>query len=362
MFVASYSYSASYFDFYSAGELPDEGVLQGDQGKFGFKRIQDGFAIYDSTLTNTGFVYPGLPDDVYVPHTLNGIPVTEVHLTFFPKPKLSFTIENGGLKRVFIKIGKQYLDQRIRYINNDTRSLLKYCFYLQEYAEQKNPSTQVYFDFCGNHSNQVEFCSITCDDRLILHVPPARVVEVNAHRTDLGGGIPDCVEKIVFSGKIYPVMERGWDLDEPNNHCFDGLKNLRTAEGSFSGDMGWSFRNCASLERIHLSNGIKEIPSYAFSKCSSLKDLYIPDTVLKIGPYAFNGCSNLVSIHLPANLKRIAEGTFNGCRALKKVYLSDTIEIIEDYAFAGCISLRKPWIPKNIKSISETAFNALEQA
>ena len=164
-----------------------------------------------------------------------------------------------------------------------------------------------------------------------------------------------------FSGKIYPVMERGWDLDEPNNHCFDGLKNLKIAESSFSGDMGWSFRNCISLEHVHLSNGIKEIPNYAFSKCSSLKNLYIPDTVLKIGAYAFNGCSGLVSIHLPINLKTIAEGTFNGCRSLKKVYLSDTIETIGDYAFAGCISLRKPWIPKNIKSISETALNALEQ-
>lgn len=96
------------------------------------------------------------------------------------------------------------------------------------------------------------------------------------------------------------------------------MKNLKIAESSFSGDMGWSFRNCISLEHVHLSNGIKEIPNYAFSKCSSLKNLYIPDTVLKIGAYAFNGCSSLVSIHLPINLKTIDEGTFNGCRSLKK--------------------------------------------
>ena len=110
------------------------------------------------------------------------------------------------------------------------------------------------------------------------------------------------------------------------------------------------------MERVHLSNGIKEIPSYAFSKCSSLKDLYIPDTVLKIGAYAFNGCSGLVSIHLPINLKTIAEGTFNGCRSLKKVYLSDTIETIGDYAFAGCLSLTQIAIPEGVTSIGDCAF------
>ena len=111
-------------------------------------------------------------------------------------------------------------------------------------------------------------------------MPSAHTVNVNAYKTELRGSVPGCVEQMTFSGKVYPFIESGWDLDEPNNRCFEGLKNLRVVEGSLSGDICWSFSNCTSLERIHLSNGIKKIPAYAFSNCSSLKDLYIPDTVL----------------------------------------------------------------------------------
>lgn len=332
MFITEYSHSKSYYHFEVPGELPEEGILKGKEGELRFKRIHDGFAAYDSTLINSGFVYPGSADDVYVPHTINDIPVTELHQTILLKSRNPFAIENGNLKRVFIKIGKKFLE---------------------------NSSVEVEIDFCGNPGQQVELCSIMCDDKLVLHMPSAKTVAVNANKTELRGSIPSCVEEMTFSGKVYPFIENGWDGDEPNNRCFEGLKNLRTVEGSLSGNLSWSFSNCTSLESIHLSNGVERIPAYAFSNCSSLKDLYIPDTVLEIGAYAFSGCENLVSIHLPSNLKKISEGMFNGCKSLKKVYLSDSIEIIEAYAFAGCVSLRKPWIPKNIKHIAETAFSAL---
>lgn len=360
MFITEYSHSKSYVHFEVSDELPEEGILKGKEGELRFKRIQDGFAVYDSTLLNSGFVYPGSVDDVYVPHTINDIPVTELHQTILLKSRNPFAIENGNLKRVFIKIGKKSLEKQIKDADNGLGALLLYMLREQEDRNQKNSSVEVEINFCGNPRQQVELCSIICDDKLVLHIPSAKAVEVNAYKTELRGSIPSCVEQMTFSGKVYPFIESGWDGDEPNNRCFEGLKNLRTIEGSLSGDICWSFSNCISLESIHLSNGVKRIPAYAFSNCSSLKDLYIPDTVLEIEAYAFSGCANLVSIHLPSNLKKISKGMFNDCKSLKKVYLSDTIEIIEDYAFAGCVSLRKPWIPKNIKHIAETAFPVSE--
>lgn len=358
MFIAEYD-SKFYRDFEVSEELPKEGILKGREGDLRFKRVQDGLAVYDSTLLTSGFVYLGSPDDVYVPATINGIPVIELHQTILLKSRKMLTIENGNLKRVFLKIGR--CSKQISNTDNGLGALLPYILREQEGQNQKDSSLEVEIGFCGNGGQQVELCSITCDDKLVLHIPSAHTVNVNAYKTELRGSVPGCVEQMTFSGKVYPFIESGWDLDEPNNRCFEGLKNLRIVEGSLSGDICWSFRNCTSLERIHLSNGIKKIPAYAFRNCSSLKDLYIPDTVLEIEAYAFSGCANLVNIHLPSNLKKISEGMFNGCKSLKKVYLSDTIEIIEDYAFAGCVSLRKPWIPKNIEYIAETAFQVSER-
>lgn len=360
MYVAEYSYSESYFHFEVADVLPEEGLLKGEKGQIWFKRVQDGLAVYDSTLPNTGFMYPGSPDDIYVPHTINHIPVTELHQSLLPKSYLSVGIENGNLKRVFLEISRRSINKKMEETQDPAKIFALYLIYAGKDSVERKFPTEIEISFAGTPINQVDFCSIICDDQMLLHIPPAKVVKVAAGRTELRGGVPDCVEQLAFSGKVYPFLESGWDLDEPNNRCFENLKNLRIIEGSLSGDICWSFCNCTALERIHLSNGITSVPADAFRNCRSLKDLYIPDTVLVIGAYAFSGCTNLTSIHLPPNLKKISEGMFNGCKSLKKVFLSDTIETIEDYAFAGCTSLRKPWIPKNIHQIAETAFSVSE--
>lgn len=119
MFIAEYSHSKSYYHFEVSGELPEEGVPKGKEGELRFKRIHDGFAAYDSTLSNSGFVYPGSVDDVYVPHTINDISVTELHQTILLKSPNPFVIENGNLKRVFIKIGKKSLEEQIKDADND---------------------------------------------------------------------------------------------------------------------------------------------------------------------------------------------------------------------------------------------------
>lgn len=358
MFIAEYNHDKSYAHFEVPGTLPEEGILKGKEGEIRFKRIHDGLAVYDTTLLNTGFVYPGSDDDVYIPHTINNIPITEMHQTVLLRSKIPFTIEHGNLKRVYITVGKGTLDNQMKDGNNGLGILLLHMLREQKNLNQEDSSLEVSFSFCGSPSDQVELCSIKSDDLLVLYVPRAKKVEVTAKKTELRGNIPDCVEHITFSGKVYPFVERGWDLNEPNYQCFEGLKKLRTIDGSLSGNIGWSFRNCTSLEQLHLSNGIENIPAYAFCGCSSLKDIYIPDTVLNIGEYAFSNCTNLASIHLPLTLKKISKGMFNNCKSLKKVYLSDAIEVIEDYAFSGCINLRKPWIPQNIKYIADTAFSA----
>ena len=337
MFIAEYQYSTSYHHFETAADLPQEGILRGPKGRLRFLRIHDGYAVYDSTLPTSGFVYPGTADDVFVPQTINHLPVTELRQTVFRHSPEPIAIEGGQLKRAYIRVGTSGG---------------------WEASSPASQDAEIAISFCGMPGQQIDLCSIQGPDRLILHVPRAREVHVSASHVQLRGSVPDGVETLVFPGRVFPFREPDWDMGELNNRCFEGLKRLRVIEGSLCGEEGWSFAGCTALERVHLADGMTRLPSCAFSGCGALQDLYIPDTVLDIGAYAFSGCTRLASIHLPSGLTRIAEGLFQDCQALKKVYLADTIETIEDYAFAGCVSLRRPWIPKGIRSIADTAFSA----
>lgn len=356
MFVGEYTHEQQYFDFETNGAIPDEGILKGKEGEFTYRSVKDGYAIFDTNLLNSGFVYPGSVDDIFVPRTINGIPVTELHQTVFLEAKRSFAIEHGNLERVYLEVGKKTLEQQMKESENGLGALLLYMLREEKMENQEENAVEVDFYFCGSRISEMEYCSISCDQSLILHIPNVKTLDVRAHKTKIRGEVPDCVERISFSGKVYPYMEGGWDYDAPNNRCFEGKKNLRSVDGSMSGEFGWSFHNCSNLETVHLSNGIKEIPAYAFSGCESLIDLYVPDSVEAIGAFAFSDCEKLCSIHLPSTLIKITKGMFSGCKSLKKVFLSDSIEVIEENAFSGCSNLKKPWIPKNIKFVAENAF------
>ena len=355
MYEAEYHHPNAYWDFETKEELPEEGLLKGHEGQIRFKRINDGFAVYDSTLLNSGFVYPGSPDDVFAPGTINGIPVTELHQSARLVSKFPFAIEGKHLKRVYLDVSKKSLDEQLKDYKNPLGALVMFMLRDQSGENQSEKAVSIEFDFCGG-TQQVDYCCITSSHTCILHIPQAKTVEVSSGKIVLRGDVPDCVERLLFHGRTYPYEFDGMTNSEYNNNCFAGKSNLRFLDGSLCGENGWSFRECVSLEEVHLSNGIKQIPPYAFSECRMLKDLYIPDSVVNIGEYAFSNCINLQTIHLPSNLLRISEGMFQNCRSLKKVFLADTIEVIEDHAFEGCTSLRKPWIPKNIKNISESAF------
>lgn len=92
--------------------MPEEGILKGKEGELKFKRVSDGYAVSDSTLLNSDFVYPGSCDGIYVPHTINGIPVVELHQTVVWKTKRAFSIEHGNLQRLSIKVESKFAERQ----------------------------------------------------------------------------------------------------------------------------------------------------------------------------------------------------------------------------------------------------------
>ena len=68
----------------------------------------------------------------------------------------------------------------------------------------------------------------------------------------------------------------------------------------------YSFRECSSLTRITIPDGVTSIGTYAFEACHSLTSVTIPDGVTTLGIYAFYNCSSLTSITIPDSVTSIS--------------------------------------------------------
>lgn len=334
------------------GDLPNEGTISGREGEFKFKMVHDGIAIYNSSMLGSGFA-PATRGLIYVPKTVNDIPIVELHQNVDRGEAMELGIEANNLKRLYLKIG-DYLDLADAKETNAGFANLAMILMRNE-AKKQNDTDEIEI-ILWKEDYHVDYCRIECDRKCRLDLPSATEVCIDAP-TIVIKSVPCYVKKARFNGRVYPYRYDYYKEIVTNNNCFAGNSELSLIEGTLYGENGWIFYNCESLKQVHLGNGIKKIPSHAFENCISLCDLYVPDTVTEIGKYAFSGCTGLKTIHLPSNIKKIPEGAFLGCGSLRKCFLSDSIAEIESKAFAGCNSLTKPWIPRNIKTIAEDAFD-----
>lgn len=133
-----------------------------------------------------------------------------------------------------------------------------------------------------------------------------------------------------------------------------------------------AFARCTGIEKLVISEGIREIHNGAFSSCTALKDVTLPTTLQKIGNVvqkknnlfailgwqngAFESCA-IEEIQLPVALNYIGEGTFSNCKKLKRINLPNNIETIMDGCFAGCNELVEVFLPDNLLSIEREAFS-----
>lgn len=351
MAIMNYHYEC-YEELLVDGPLPNEGTLSGKDGEFQFKMIDDGIAIYNSSMLGTGFATV-TGELIHVPKTINDIPIVELHQNVDREDAKDLGIEANNLKRIWLKIGNYLHLDKPKETNDFLIGLATILMRDKELSQ--NDMDEIGINLFQKASH-LDYFRIKCDRKCRLDLPPATEVCVDAPTIEIRS-VPCCVKKARFTGSVYPESYDYFDGMVIKNDCFAGNSELDLIEGTLYGTNGWIFTDCKSLKQVHLGNGIEKIPPHAFENCVSLSDLYVPDTVTEIGKYAFSGCVNLKTIHLPSNIKTIPEGAFIGCSSLRKCFLSDSIEEIESKAFAGCSSLTKPWIPKNIRIIAEDAFD-----
>ena len=117
----------------------------------------------------------------------------------------------------------------------------------------------------------------------------------------------------------------------------------------------------ATITKLTIEDGIKEIKCSAFEKCTAIKgNLVIPNSVENIEAWAFNKCSSLDgTLQLSNSLKGIGKAAFQSCTGLKgNLVIPDKVEVIEEYAFNKCSGfIGSLVIPNNVKEIGQYAFS-----
>ncbi len=303
---------------------------------FEYGRCGDGIVVYKGALPGSG-IAPEQWNGISIPEEIDGIPVTELRATY-QYGEIDY-IEASCLKRIYLRIVE---NRFFRYED-------VYCHIPVLGGGCQDTVEVMELEFCG--------------EKMHLCKP---------------GNYGNSVTKIVFTGRI--CEECCWDDCYYERGIFQGLNSLKRIVGTIAGrSLGGEtfdgckslvsppdirvkylsdheFRNCDSLQSIHLHNGLERMGYEVFSGCISLRDFYVPDTVTHFGKGIFQGCINLETVHLPEHISEITERMFSGCERLRKVFLGNEIKTIAASAFEGCRSLQNPWIPEQLKTIGERAF------
>ena len=59
------------------------------------------------------------------------------------------------------------------------------------------------------------------------------------------------------------------------------------------------FKQCYSLEKIEIPEGVEELIRHSFDRCERLKEIHLPITLKKINcGYPFSHCTSLNTIYL----------------------------------------------------------------
>lgn len=155
-----------------------------------------------------------------------------------------------------------------------------------------------------------------------------------------------------------------------------------------------SFKNCESITKLSLPEGLLTIGNYAFEGAFELKDIYIPSTITNIGERIFAGCVELTSVGpaddgvnyciklgkmkeiparlcqyniylqavvIPEGVIKIGSAAFSSCEKLKYVNMPNSVKELDYSCFYNCSSLREINISNKMEYIRGSAFGGCGQ-
>lgn len=333
--------------------------------------------------------YTGKEEDVLVPESLDGLPVTGIGDKAFSK--LDF------IRSIRLPEGVRCIGDRAFTSCKALKGIL-----LPPALEKVGP-----WAFVG------------CDSLESVAVP-ARVAEIGdgafsackALReilVDKGNPVFESREGVLFNNATwtlaaYPTAREGAEYQVPEGTQTIGARAFVDCDQLQQVVLPPSLRiigtaafsGCDSLVRADLPEGVQTVGSAAFYWCVRLQSCRIPASVETVMAYAFINCSSIAGFQVdvanarfsapqgalynresleflawppaspareaavPEGAKAVAHAAFMNCAALEKITLPEGLERIGQDAFRNCGELKGLYVPPSVTEIGTGAFAVWE--
>ena len=377
-------------------------------GSYAFADSSDGFeyVVEDGEATITH--YTGTAENVVIPNTLGGAPVTVLAGYLFQNNE---TIKSVALNSNLKVIGEAAFSQCEKLesitIPAGVTEIGDYafdgCYSLTAFqAAEENSSYKA-----------VEGVLYSKDGKVLLLYPAGNTntaFTVPSDVTIIGkgafGGCPSLTEIIIPQG-VTTIEDWAFyglnitsvtlpdsleTLGEDAFECCYSLTTVTFGKGLKSiGDC--AFCECENLTKVELPASLESLGIYVFGWCTSLteikvaqgnanyKDLdgvlyskdgktlvqyppakegtfyNVPEGVTAIGDWAFDYCTALTEMKIPNSVTEIGMAAFQKCENLVSISLPKNLTEISDYLFCECNSLETIAIPAGVTAIGEDAFS-----
>lgn len=295
---------------------------------------------FDVTITEDGqgakvIGYKGKSGGVYIPATIQGLPVKEVEfkITATEPTYVNALVISEGCEKIIIKGGTTYKQ------------------YIQGYNSQdgyKYNSDKKYYE---------------------LYVDGELVEKINPKGFELGlmSRLPDSIVEFELRGTAITEFE------VPPNVKTVGTLPSTLEKVSFRGVPEIIERAAfakSKISSIELPEGVKEIKGGAFARCENLKLVSLPNSLISIDGMryygkdnyenesgAFANCISLESITIPGGVEMIEANIFSGCKSLKTVVISEGVKIIGYGAFNELTALESVSLPSTLEEVEYNYFD-----
>jgi hypothetical protein len=266
--------------------------------------------------------YTGDDENVVIPDTIAGVPVTEVTC----KNNGDNYFNNGIIKSVTFPSTVKVI-HRMCYGSSTLESVI-----LPEGVEE---IADLAFTNCTNLKN------ITL---------PSTLKKIGS------SAFASCtsLSSINFPASLEVVSNGVFSKSGLENVDMSACINLKDLDTSM-------FRYCTSLRTVLLPYGFTEVKDFMFGGCTSLVSIDLPATVTSIGMEAFYGCTSLEDVILPVSLKELGRYAFKECVAIEEVIVPYGTERV-DAAFQDCTSLKAVYVPDTVSYLSLSILNGSKNA
>ncbi|MGN0633282.1 MAG: leucine-rich repeat domain-containing protein, partial [Oscillospiraceae bacterium] len=258
------------------------------------------YSVSDGKATITS--YNGSDEEVTIPDTLGGYPVTAIGMSAFHN--------KTGIRKIVIP--------------DSVTSIGKNAFYWCSSLESINipdSVTSIGINAFGSCRNLIE---ITVD-------------EDNEYYSSVNGVLLDKnkTRLLAFPGGYIGT--------------FDIPDTVTDIENS-------AFYDCRKLEGVTIPTGVTVIGLQVFMSCYNLKSVTIPSSVKRIGEKAFKNCTSLEYINIPDSVISISDSAFHSCTSLKSIVIPHKVTAISDRTFTFCSSLENVFLSDKVTSIGVSAI------